>query len=141
MADNELVRVAVETHFKNGWKIGAVARTPVAYANNTFTPTANVPWVRLSLSEGRGANASIGSKHQRFGGIIYVQVFGVINTGEQVVKQLADEAAALFENVILNIGALGKLTCRVPSVETRGADGAWYQLNVVVPYYRDSLKP
>lgn len=111
--------------------------TGIAVPNKEFEPTADEPWVRVSIL---GADAALvssgntGDRRYRHTGLVSVQVFVPKNTGDGVARTLAEQACAVFRGVTADDVVYG-----APYVTPGGTDGNWYQLNVWAPFRRDSL--
>ena len=129
---------AIRARFNTSWG----ATTPIAWPNVNFTPPAGEPWVRLTIRSDEAFSASLPAPtiRHRHTGMVVVQVFTPDNEGDAEARTLADQVCAIFRDV-----TAGGITYRgvdgsSPYVTEVGPDGSgWYQLNVWVPYYRDSL--
>lgn len=110
--------------------------TPIAWPNVNFTPpNPQSSWIRLSISDGDSNQMELGSNPAtiRYAGIIYVQIFTRLDIGDAVALQLADTVKQIFNNWC---GV--SVRCRAAKIKVIGNDGnGWYQVNVVVPFYRD----
>lgn len=126
--------------------IGAVPTDQIDFDNGeTFDePSTNVPiWARVSIRFNNRTRASIGGrgvnrKYTRVG-IATIQVFTPITSGEYD----NDEACTAYESGLLDLADDSPLHYGgVPSggdirIDSVGRDGAWYQQNVIVPFYVD----
>lgn len=132
----EAERKLVESHFKLSWQGSA----PVKYENVEFKEPTNQTWVALFINPGMGFQASLNpSPTHRIPGVIIVQVFTPKDTGTAQARKLADTAADIFRRLVLTDPAAGKLVCRTPTLRPVGVEQGWYQMNVVIPYYRDVI--
>lgn len=110
--------------------------TPIAWPNAAFT-TPLVPWVRFTVRSGEANQLTFGASTNNFrhSGVIIIQVFTLLDTGEALALQHADQIASIFRNWCGQ-----SVRCRTPSVKDIGNDGeGWYQVNVVVPFQWDEL--
>lgn len=108
----------------------------VSWPNVTFTPPSpSIEWYRFKVSNGDAERVLIGraTSNYRSYGIIQIQVFVPLNTGNANGLQKADAVAAVFRNWY---GAT--VRCQEASIKDIGAEGnGWYQYNVNIPFYRD----
>lgn len=126
---------AIAQHWQAGWP-----HTPTATGNATFEPTPGQPWVRLSVLDGASRQVSVGTPTgggvlDRSDGVIAIQIFTPDDQGEAQGRWLADAACILLRRKSL----AGGITTRVPSVIVVGNEGAWHQINVTCPFWRDEL--
>lgn len=132
--------------FSTGWKTlksagpPAVyeAKTPIAWPNVNFTPPSGA-WVRFNVLDGEGAWRSIGSPGSNIAGyvgVVVVQVFVPLLSGESTARDLADSAAEIFQGQV--IGGIRFSPATVQILNTSLADG-WHQINVSIPFRRDVL--
>ena len=75
-----------------------------------------------------------GSLH-RAAGVIMVQCFAPLGKGTKEALDMADSVATIFRNARLTNGVL----CRSPRRDPGRATGSHYQVNVIVPFQRDTL--
>ena len=132
--------------FSTGWKTlksagpPAVyeAKTPIAWPNVNFTPPSG-PWVRFNVLDGEGAWRSIGSPGSNIAGyvgVVVIQVFTPLMTGESTARDYADAAAAIFQGQVIGGIRFSPATAQI--LNTSLADG-WHQINVSIPFRRDVL--
>lgn len=130
--------------FSTGWKTlksagpPAVyeAKTPIAWPNVSFTPPSG-PWVRFNVLDGEGAWRSIGSPGSNLAGyvgVVMIQVFVPLLSGESTARDLADAAAAIFQGQVIGGVRFSPATAQI--LNTSLADG-WHQINVSIPFRRD----
>jgi len=144
--------------FSTGWKTLKSAgppavyevKTPIAWPNVNFTPPSG-PWVRFNVLDGEGAWRSIGSPGSNIAGyvgVVVIQIFVPLLSGESTARDYADAAAAIFQGQVIN-GIFSGWTSRRSSgirfspataqiLNTSLADG-WHQINVSIPFRRDVL--
>jgi len=129
-------RYAVEMRMSNNY-----TTHPVKYENVTFTPPANAPWVALTILDGSGINASIGTTRrvQRHSGIIQFDIYVPENNGTKTGKDIADEIDGIFNNVQISAGSSGVITTRVPSLATLGVEDGWHHMVLSVAFQRDRI--
>jgi len=137
---------ALAGSFSTGWRTlksagpPAVyeAKTPIAWPNVNFTPPSG-PWVRFNVLDGEGAWRSIGSPGSNIAGyvgVVVIQVFTPLMTGESTARDFADSAAAIFQGQV--IGGIRFSPATVQILNSSLADG-WHQINVSIPFKRDVL--
>lgn len=119
----------------SGW-----STTPIAWPNRDFSPPASGEWIAVHLRQGDAFQIELGADTvvHRHPGTLFVQVFTRANKGDSRGLQLADQVAALFRRARFSFTD-GDVVFRSPAVRAIGVDGAYYQVNVTVPYYRDAL--
>ena len=132
--------------FSTGWKTlksagpPAVyeAKTPIAWPNVNFTPPSGA-WVRFNVLDGEGTWRSIGSPGSNvagYVGVVVIQVFVPLLSGESTARDLADDAAAIFQGQVIGGIRFSPATAQI--LNTSLADG-WHQINVSIPFRRDVL--
>ena len=137
--DTEWKAIQGDLEWSNRWG-SKPAVVPVFYGNVEETPSGPQPFLRLTIATGDSMQAGLGGgatqRRWRTAGAVIVQIFVAINSGERIARQYADKVAA-----ILRGQRVGDLQFRAPSLVVIGAQsgGAWWQLNVNTPYYRDEF--
>jgi hypothetical protein len=125
----------LKTRFTTVW----ANRTPRDMPNMKFSlPSPPAPWVRFRISGGDAKRLTIGggTNWHRNAGIIFVQLFVPIETGDAVITQYADVICDMFRDWCGT-----NITCRTPVVKEVGPDGSGYfQVNVNIPFHRDELR-
>ena len=98
---NEEIREAIFT------KVGTVlSGTSVEYENQPFNREGLSEWVRVSILDGTGFNATMGrTKKIKQPGILVCEIFAVRGTGTKATRQTADTIADGFRNVQLSEGS------------------------------------
>ena len=112
------------------------AKTPIAWPNVNFTPPSG-PWVRFNVLDGEGAWRSIGSPGSNIAGyvgVVVIQIFVPLLSGESTARDLADDAAAIFQGQVISGIRFSPATAQI--LNTSLADG-WHQINVTIPFSRD----
>ena len=131
--------------FSTGWKTlksagpPAVyeAKTPIAWPNVNFTPPSG-PWVRFNVLDGEGTWRSIGSPGSNvagYVGVVVIQVFVPLLSGESSARNLADDAAAIFQGQVISGIRFSLATFSL----SNSVANDWYQMNVSIPFRRDEL--
>jgi len=117
----------------NNWQ-----KSDIQWPNTDYKPTVGTPWLRVSHQDGDNRTAGIGGESalNRQVGIMYIQVFAPAGEGEGLAIEYAKEIKALF---VSPPNTPSGLHFRSPaSIKRVGNDGAWYQVNVLVPYESDT---
>jgi len=131
-------RRAIEKRFEDNY-----SSTPIKYENVAFDQPDESAWVGITILSGQGEAASIGtgmgSRLERFAGIVQIDIFTVEDTGTKTARNLADVVAAIFDNVQFSAGSSGTITTRVPSYITRGVENGWHHSVVSVAYHRSKF--
>jgi hypothetical protein len=95
--------------------------------------------VRFNVLDGEGAWRSIGSPGSNIAGyvgVVVIQVFTPLMTGESTARAYADAAAAIFQGQVISGIRFSPATAQI--LNTSLADG-WHQINVSIPFRRDVL--
>jgi len=107
----------------------------IAWPNVSFTPPADAPWLRFTITEGTANTPAFGSGVvYRHPGNVIVQVFVPANEGDGRARSIADTVAAVYRGKRLTPGIR---FFDAPYVNTVGRDGDWFQVNVVAPFEYD----
>lgn len=130
---------AIRTRFSTVYAGGT--NHPVAYPNAEFkTQPVDDVWLRFVMQDAGANQISMGdpgNNFHRHTGLLTFMIFTPLNQGDAEALQVADEVAAIFRG-------WQDPTTRVffrqpPFVRRIGADGKWYQVNLLCPFERDSL--
>lgn len=127
---------ALSDFFTTAW--GNASRLTVE--NDSYQPQPTESWVRFALRGAVSTLASVGTpggNSVRYPGTILIQVFTPLATGDAAGRSLADRAAQIFEGAKIegfDIGLPYISTAEEPNEE------GWYQINVTVPFTRNSYK-
>lgn len=133
---------ALYDQFKDNWDADTY---PVWWPNAEFdTPTvgATSGWVRWNHLPGEGVRNDFGSPTAiglEYTGIVIIQVFTPVLTGQTANNQLCDTVDEVYFDFRSTDGGF-HIRTRAAYRNNVGADGAWYQQNVVVPYVRESIR-
>lgn len=115
-------------------------KSPLMVENDSRQPQPAETWVRFALRGGVSTLASVGapgSNRAQYPGTILIQVFTPLAAGDAAGRKLADQAAQVFEGAKLEGFDIGLPYVSV--AEEPNEDG-WYQINVTVPFTRNSYK-
>lgn len=136
------LRKAITNRFMANWAGTDLSR--VVYGDNSAPLNTadddlnNGAWCRLSFSVVDCMNAAVGTDFQRAIGIISLQIFTKLNSGEKQSLDLVKSFADVFENKQFN-----GVTCYVVSPVTVGrsktATGESYQKNAKVRFEFDEI--
>lgn len=94
---SEILRIAIVTAFKNGYKTGLNSFSPVQYQNQAFTEPEAALWTRFSLIEDGTAPTSIGKNQRRTIGILNLQVFVPKGSGTKPANEVKDKVASFLD--------------------------------------------
>lgn len=114
--------------------------SPVQYENLAYTPVTGTKWVRFTVVNGEANQASIGapgSNYYRYTGTVQIQCFAPLNMGAAGAREMADKAIEIFHNKV-SAGYIFRAGYAV-TVPNSATDG-WYQVNAIIPYWRESIK-
>jgi hypothetical protein len=120
-------RLSIENRLQEFWNY-----TPVAWENVDFDIPNNSDWIRLNILNGSSNYRAIDYK-KRHTGVILIQVFTPVNTGTNKVREYSDTIASIFDS-----RTFSDIVCDVASVQNIGADDGFHQVNVTIPFWRDS---
>lgn len=122
---------AIYDFFKAGW--ATETRTePIAYPNMPHSPPENTPWVRINILETSSENPKIGRDWKRTLGIVIVQVFVPLNTGDSVKSGICDAVLKILENK--KTGQYIEFQRGTVTDDGTDRDGAWWQARVIIPF-------
>lgn len=117
---------------------------PVAWPNRAFTPPITGPYVRFTIVDAVAKQIEMGSlnnTHRVYGSLI-LQVFMPADSGDGAGLMLGDALGELYRQQILNFPDIpysGHVRMRDPNVRVIGMSGAFFQVNVTIPFHRDDL--
>lgn len=127
---------AIRVRFEDRWD----ARTPAQMPNKKFSIPTSGCWVRLKIANTGADRASMGdpgNNVERNIGQVTVQVFAPAGDGEGAALELADVVRDIFRDWVDNASGV---RFRVPPYARQiGADGKWYQVNVIAPFEFDDF--
>lgn len=114
--------------------------TPIDWPNVALTPPERKPWVRFTVQDADRSLASIGapgSNLTRQPSILYLQLFTPSNEGDGDALRLAEALAAIYNTT--QYAAEGLHFRQPASIKQVGVNGAWYQVNVLVPFVSETF--
>lgn len=126
----------IEQLFATEWAAGP--NTPIEYENSDFDVSSQgVPYVSLLVKSGFAFQADLGkaSNTYRHNGLIVVQIHTPVDEGSAVARGLADDAANIFRTRFIGAGIVTK----TPDFDRVGRNGAYYQINLLIPFHRDTI--
>lgn len=130
-----VAHAAIRLRFETQW----AAATPAQYPNVKFTKP-DEPWVRVTIADARSDWASMGdpgNNVERNLGQVTVQIFVKSGDGEGIGLGLTDQVKAIFRS--WSDASSGVRFVVPPYARQVGADGKWYQINVVAPFRFDDF--
>lgn len=127
--------IDIESLFAAEWAAGP--NTPVEYDNSDYNISAGVPYVTLTIQSGPAFQADLGkpTNTYRHNGLIIVQIHTPVDEGSAIARGLADEAATIFRTRFIGAGIITK----TPDFDRIGVSGAYYQINMLIPFHRDTI--
>ena len=120
-------RASIEARLNANW-----STTTIDWENVDFNTPNNASWIRLSIINGASDYRVLEAKKQHLG-MIAIQVFTPINTGTSTIRGYCDTLAAIFDDK-----SFDDLVCGVASISNVGGSDVWYQINITIPYRRDT---
>lgn len=133
--NSNAIRAAIESRFATLWVNGAQPRTPIGFDGHTFPPVKNS--VRLTILDGEGRNASVGSPGTnlvRHAGVVAIQVFTEGGKGTAASRAYEDQIATIFRNVTVDGIRFG-----VPYVSGSLEQAPYLIRTVMIPYASDAF--
>ncbi|MCE5229008.1 DUF4128 domain-containing protein [bacterium] len=130
----EAIRKALATYIRDNW----TSRTPVAWPNESFTPSAGIAWVRFTVlfsEAGRALITGSRDKGTMIRGLVVLQVFTPSGAGDSEISSLLDAASDLFKERRVEVSQ-GKapLITKVPEPQIVGDSSGWFQVNLTTPF-------
>jgi len=127
-------RIVLELYFKTNWN----QQTTILFPNTRQKiPTDSKPWVRFQIIDsGTSSQMSMGPNCD-------VRYFGSVNVGVFVPKGASLVEAYKLSDTVLSMFSLvqlGQIQFRSGTVTTVGEFEENFQLSVIIPFYRNSLK-
>lgn len=106
-----------------------LANNPLV-GGNQFEPPETEIWAKVTVKNGGSFITEIGEQPgTRTTGIIFIQLFAPLNTGTDLLSQMADKWAAHMQ-----FHKADTLELREASILDAGDDGRFYQYSVNIPY-------
>lgn len=133
--NSSAIRAAIEGRFATQWMNGSQPRTPIGWDGHTFTPVKNS--VRLTILDGEGRNASVGSPGSnvvRHVGVLAIQVFTEGGKGTAASRTYEDLIAAIFRNVTID-----GIRFSVPYVSGSVEEAPFLIRTVMIPFNSDAF--
>ncbi len=130
-AISNIIRARVATQIATGLAI------PVAYDNVQFVPPNSGSYIQASVIFGQSQQVSLGGPGQkrfRHIGLLTINIFAPVNTGDGAMLGTAGSVEALFRAVTVS-----GVVFQVPNVLRVGQDGKYYQIAVQCPFYADDI--
>jgi len=122
-------RQVIENVISTGW-----ISTPVAWDNVPLDPPPESNWIRVNILDGDAQRITLNQRYHRFTGIVLISVFTIVGQGSNAARNNADTIAALFRDL-----QISGILFRSPTITNVGISGAYYQINLSVPFQRDEL--
>jgi hypothetical protein len=91
-------------------------------------------WCRFHVIDGDTFRVTVGVAEYRTVGAAVAQLFGRVGEGTSTLRGMADAIADAFKDQTHD-----GINYRVPSVRNIGITDGMYQINVVIPYYVNSV--
>jgi len=119
-------------------KVGAIRAAiaglgyPTAYDNASYKPEADKSWVRCTILDGETSQASVETR--RTIGLVIVQVFVPVNSGDAGARAMAKAVVDLVSN-----SSISGVRFKLPSVQPVGSNGGFWQMNVNCPIWDDEI--
>ncbi len=109
----------------------------VLYDNAPTQKPENKKWVRFTILPGESFQVSIGTNNKRFRhpGVAMVQIFTLVESGDQTALDLADKIQKKFRSQTTD-----GVTYRTPSIVVVGRNEGWYQVNINCPFFQDDFE-
>ena len=138
-------RDAINTRFITEWEVlnpftvdGRTFTAGLALDNESFSPTLDIPWVRLTIRNIGGGQETLGRpsnrRYERLGSII-VQVFTPANTGLLISDTLTREVQRIFESE-----SFDGVDVNNSVIREIGVDGEWLLVNVETEFLYYEIK-
>jgi len=122
------IRSAIETRFSTNY-----TSTAISWDNVAYDPSPETPFVRLIINEVDSFQVSMSTTPcHRFTGIIHVLIMVPVGTGTNTARGYADIIAGIFRNAVFS-----GINCRTPRIVRVGDVGEYYQLSVLVNFWKD----
>jgi hypothetical protein len=126
---------AINSRFKT--LVADVVPVPTMYENFPFTPPNDSVWASLKINLGQAIQVSSGgnnSNRYRVVGVAVASIFVPIESGSDTALTVADVVVSAFRAT-----STTDVVYRTPSVESIGTSGKWWQFNVNIPFYSDTV--
>ena len=121
---------AILSRLSTGW-----STTPVSWPNKPYKPTEGTAYIEPVVNRFEAFKSEITRPPQVYHpGLLTVVIRVPLNQGELTAIGYGDTIAALYRNLTTD-----QITYRDPTVRTFGRDGAWYLVQVDIPFTRRSV--
>jgi hypothetical protein len=132
MAWEENLRIAIEGKFLSEFNYFDESQIDLG-ANSDFTPPVDgSPWCRITHTILNNVNAQLGHGFQRAIGIITVQCFTKVKTGEKVSNEILGAVGEVFQNKDFS-----GVSCKTLTPVRVGTVNNWYQMNAKIDFTYD----
>ncbi len=135
MTTTQAAREVIYQTFTTAWG-STSAKT---FANESFDPPTNAPWVRLAVLHLTGNQETLGetgNRRFRRAGIISIQVFVPEDSGLRGIDALIATARQVFEGKTLT----SDIWCTDCNVYEVGVSDGWYQINVETDFAYEEVR-
>lgn len=102
---------------------------PIAFENNSFTPTAGTPWIRAVLMPATPENPTMGDGFHRLQGLFYLEFNYPKNEGSHAATARAEATKAVFKrgSTFTNSGIATRII-GTPEIGQGSVQGDWFIL-------------
>ena len=136
----------IQSFFKAQWAIQGRAELIAyqGYENDAQRyAKGNTAWLRISRNESDARQKTMQSEAiYRATGQITIQCFQRAKTGTDIAEKMSDAVISIFRQFAINgvnSGLIRNIPGTSPNADIVGIDpGGWFQINVVIPYIRDT---
>lgn len=132
-------RAAIYARIAAKWTGFPLVAANQPWPSGTSQP-ARAPWGRYSIRYAGARTTDVTGKHRRVAGVIWLQIFIPLGTGEKPAQAAADTIETIFGERHINTG---DSVVRTERAELRyvGRDGDFDQHHVTVSFIEDSAPP
>jgi hypothetical protein len=127
MASFGAERTSIEGRLSSNW-----TTTRIAYDNVDFNAVTGTEWIRLTILPAE-TNYRVLEAKKRFNGVISIQIFSPRNKGTATIRAYADTLSGIFEDQKFD-----DVVCRSASITGVSQLSEWHQINLNIPFWRDS---
>lgn len=129
-------RTAIMTRWHTEWT-AAHPTIPYAHGNARLDPKADRPWLRITILSGESRQTSFGAgdrgQHRHIG-LISIEVFVPLGSGEAVARSLLDTATDIFRTA-----EFSGILCRGPTLAPGQTTPNYYKISATIPFQRDEV--
>jgi len=106
--------------------------TPVEYENAPLSDFSNLTeWVRFITTSASASQMSFGLVAYRYTGVIAAQIFIKPDIGSRRAYEISDLISNVFKSKVI-----GSYVFKVPEAIVVGESEGWYQVNLIIPFWR-----